>query len=56
MLQGAPSVPVSLLHDAWALGVLVFEMLTGGPLIEKCGGRDEVRGHPNPTALHTVVK
>jgi serine/threonine protein kinase len=43
LLQGTPSVPASPLHDAWALGVLVFQVLTGRTLIEACGGADEVR-------------
>ena len=40
---GAESVAASVAHDAWAMGVLVFELLTEKSLFEVCGGREEVR-------------
>ena len=40
---GAESVAGTAAHDAWALGVLLFEFLTGQSLFGLCGGREEVR-------------
>lgn len=39
---GAQAVPASPAHDAWALGVLVFEAMTGQSVMQLVGSRDEV--------------
>lgn len=44
--RGALNVPATPSYDAWAFGVLVFELLTGRSLIEMSGGRDEVTPPP----------